>query len=277
MAGGHAQDDQGAPSRTDPDGRAIIIDKHEQSTGGLVGLPSDESPEILACGGSDVTTLFISMAEKHPAGADADYLRWHTLDHRPEQQRLPAIRASLRAVSTPACRRARAACDASLTAVDHVMTYFFTGLAGLEAFSDLSIALRNAGRSPFILPPVQRGVYTVASRTAAPRARVGADVLPWLPVRGVYMLLEQGRQAPAPLTEVPGIAGVWCADSVPTQYSSTGESHRLSLCFLDGDPVDTAARLRPVLEARWNDGGMHPLLAAPFYSIVPFEWNRYLP
>jgi hypothetical protein len=91
------------------------------------------------------------------------------------------------------------------------------------------------------------------------------------------MLLEQGRPAPAPSTEVPGIAGVWCADSVPTQYSSTGESHRLSLCFLDGDPVDTAARLRPVLEARWNDGGMHPLLAAPFYSIVPFEWNRYLP
>ena len=217
------------------------------------------------------------MAKKHPAGADADYLRWHTLDHRPEQQRLPAIRTSLRVVSTPACRQARAACDPDFAAVDHVMAYFFTGLEGLDSFNALSIALRNAGRSPFILPPVQRGLYTVASRTAASRVRVGADVLPWLPVRGVYLLLEQGQRTPASLTGVPGVAGVWCADAVPSRFTSAGESQRLTLCFCDGDPVDTAARLRPVLEQRWNNGGVHPLLAAPFYSIVPFEWNRYLP
>ena len=37
-----------------------------------------------------------------PTGRDAEYLRWHTLDHRPEQHRLAGVRASLRLVSTPA-------------------------------------------------------------------------------------------------------------------------------------------------------------------------------
>jgi hypothetical protein len=108
----------------------------------LPGTPSDEVPEILATGLSDITTLFVSMAKRHPDGADADYLRWHSLDHRPEQQRLTAIKASLRAVSTPECRAARAACDPDFEAIDHVMTYFFTDPGGLEQFNALSIALR---------------------------------------------------------------------------------------------------------------------------------------
>ena len=75
----------------------------------LPGTPSDEIDEVLATGRGDITTLFVSMATRHPDGTDADYLRWHTLDHRPEQHRLSAVRASLRLVSTPACRAARAA------------------------------------------------------------------------------------------------------------------------------------------------------------------------
>jgi hypothetical protein len=48
----------------------------------------------LATGGGDITTLFVSMATRHPDGTDAEYLRWHTLDHRPEQHRLSDVRAS---------------------------------------------------------------------------------------------------------------------------------------------------------------------------------------
>jgi hypothetical protein len=51
------------------------------------------------------------MARRHPEGRDAEYLRWHTLDHRPEQHRIAGVRASLRLVSTPACRAARAYSD----------------------------------------------------------------------------------------------------------------------------------------------------------------------
>lgn len=74
----------------------------------LPGTPSDEVTEILATGNGEITTLFVSMATRHPDGNDAEYLRWHSLDHRPEQHRLAAVRASLRLVSTPACRAARA-------------------------------------------------------------------------------------------------------------------------------------------------------------------------
>ncbi len=148
----------------------------------LSGRPSDEVAEVLATGRGEITTLFVSMATRHPDGNDADYLRWHTLDHRPEQHRLAAVRASLRLVSTPACRAARAVGDGPLDAVDHVMTYFFTDASGLRGFNELSTALGDAGRKVPLLPPVQRGVYDVGRKVAAPRVKVGADVLPWLPV-----------------------------------------------------------------------------------------------
>ena len=51
----------------------------------------------------------------------------------------------------------------------------------------------------------------------------------------------------------------------------------LSYCFLDDDPVATAGRLRPVLAARWRHADAEPLLAAPFYAVVPYQWDRYVP
>ena len=56
----------------------------------LPGTPSDEVADVLAAGRGEITTLFVSMARRHPEGRDAEYLRWHTLDHRPEQHRLAA-------------------------------------------------------------------------------------------------------------------------------------------------------------------------------------------
>lgn len=252
----------------------------------LSGTPSDAAPAILAEGDSGVGALFVSMARRHPEGLDAQYLRWHSLDHRPEQHRLANLRASLRVVSTPACRAARAASDPAFDAIDHVMTYFFADMDGLDGFNRLSKALLDAGRTPFVLPPVQRGVYAVESRLAAPQAKAGADVLPWRPVRGVYLLIEnqlieEGPQAAAlsaaELTTVPGVAGLWTARSLPTALSSVAAGQQLTLCFLDEDPVTCAERLSPVLKQRWQTSGLKPLLAAPFMAIVPFEWDRYLP
>ena len=134
----------------------------------LPGTPSDDVAGVLAAGHGDITTLFVSMATRHPEGLDADYLQWHTLDHRPEQHRLSAVRASLRLVSTPACRDARLPGDADLDAIDHVMTYFFSDPAGLSPFNELSTALGGAGRKLALLPPVQRGVYQVDKKAAAP-------------------------------------------------------------------------------------------------------------
>jgi hypothetical protein len=245
----------------------------------LPGTPSDEVAGILAAGRGEITTLFVSMATRHPDGTDADYLRWHTLDHRPEQHRLAAVRASLRLVSNPACRFARALSGGPLDAVDHVMTYFFTDPAGLRGFNELSTALGDAGRKLPLLPPVERGVYEVQSKAAAPRVKAGSDVLPWMPVRGAFLVVERGSAATAPLIGVEGVAGVWTglSQKVDANLASAQPDQSITYCFLDDDPVAVAERMRPVLAARWDEPGIEPLFAAPFFAVVPYEWDRYVP
>ncbi len=113
---------------------------------------------------------------------------------------------------------------------------------------------------------------------AAPGTTVGADVLPWVPTLGIYLLLERGEAGSgAALENVEGVTGVWRAQSVPTPWSSAGEGQQLHLCFLDEDPVAVARRLQPILAARWRSTALLPSLAAPFHTVVPFEWERYLP
>lgn len=249
----------------------------DQPHSALPGTCSDDVDAIAACGSPAVTTLFVSMAQRHPEGADAQYLRWHTLDHRPEQQRLESIKTSLRVVSTPACHDARAACAPQFEAVAHVMTYFFTAIDGLNEFNALSTALRDAGRAPFILPPVQRGVYAVDGKFSAPDTKLGSDVLPWMPTRGIYLLIEEGCASASALAGVAGVAGIWSGRSVATPFSTAGAGQYITYCFLTDDPLATAQRLRTVLETRWQTGHIEPLFAAPFYSVVPYEWDRYLP
>jgi hypothetical protein len=244
----------------------------------LPGTPSDQVDGVLATGRGDITTLFVSMATRHPDGADAEYLRWHTLDHRPEQHRLSAVRASVRLVSTPECRAARAAGRDRYDAIDHVMTYFFSDPGGLDGFLDLAKALIGADRKLPLLPPVERGVYDVQSRSAAPRVKVGADVLPWWPIKGVYLLLEHGDAPADRLLDVDGVAGVWSAASlaVDAKMASAKAGQSITYCFLDDDPALIAERLQPALQKRWSDG-VEPLIAAPFHTVVPYEWDRYVP
>jgi hypothetical protein len=244
----------------------------------LPGTPSDEIDDVVATGRGDISTLFVSMATRHPDGRDAEYLQWHTLDHRPEQHRLSAVRSSLRLVSTPECRSARAAGQDRYDAIDHVMTYFFSDPSGLDGFLDLAKALISADRKLRLLPPVERGVYDVERKVAAPRIKVGADVLPWWPVKGVYLLLERGATPADRLVDVDGVAGVWSAASlaVDERMASAQAGQSITYCFLDDDPVVTAERLRPALEKRWSES-VEPLLAGPFYPVVPYQWDRYVP
>ena len=244
----------------------------------LPGNPSDELPAVLAAGVTDVRFVFVSMSARQQDGRDAEYLEWHSLDHRPEQYRITGLRHSLRLVSTPACRAARAHGDPGYDAVDHVMTYFFADGAALDNFSALSAAL-GGDRRPFRLPSVHAGYYGLAGKVAARRAVVGADVIPWRPARGVYLIVEQGTESPAGLVDVAGVAGVWwhAGRTPPAPGFPDNTGVQLSYCFLDGDPVETAERLQRPLEQRWAAGKAVPLLSAPFHTVVPFEWERHLP
>ena len=129
------------------------------TTFNLPGTPSDDAEQVLALGGAVADLVYVSMSTRHPEGRDFDYLRWHFYDHRPEQYRLDTIRGSLRLISTPECRAARAASDERFDATDHVMNYFFSDASGLKPFHDLGRELGKVGRIPELLPSVERGVY----------------------------------------------------------------------------------------------------------------------
>ena len=117
------------------------------------GTPSDQLPDVLANRSTDVGLAFISLSAREPDGRDAEYLEWHHLDHRPEQHRLAGLRQSLRLVSTPACRAARAASVDAFDAVDHVMTYLFDDPAALPGFYALGAAVDVAAACRFACPP----------------------------------------------------------------------------------------------------------------------------
>jgi hypothetical protein len=242
------------------------------------GQPSDQVPAILATGETDADFIFVSLSGRDPDGRDAAYIEWHTLDHRPEQYRVAGIRNSIRLVSTPECRAVRAANAAPYDAVDHVMNYQFADEASMPPFEALGAALHEAGRMAHRLPSIGYIPGKRAGKLAAPRVVAGADVIPWRPMLGVYLIIEQGEASPEDLIDVPGVAGVWWYRGFPSQ-SLGGDSRgvQVTYCYLDDDPVAAAAPLGERMRQRWASGAVQGLLAAPFYTIVPFDWTRHLP
>jgi hypothetical protein len=222
---------------------------------------------------AEVRLTVISMSARSPDGDDAAYLQWHGLDHMPEQYGIPAVVHAQRWVSTPSCRAARSEGSAALAPTDHVVQYLFAGAAGpaLDRFFALGAELNQAGRMPLRLPPVELGAYTLAATFASPKALVDADVLPWRPCRGAYLLVTENLIDAHALCTIPGVAGVWRYEGgqFHERLADTSKRH-LAVCYLDDDPIDVGARITGTLT--------HPaLLGAPFMSVVPFDWNRSLP
>lgn len=248
-------------------------------------LASDEVDAVTAHGTTDVRAAVLSLSARSATGEDAAYLAWHGLDHLPEQYRIPGMRHGARWVSTPACRAARAASTDRYDEVDHVVCYLFADplAPALDTFFALGADLRGAGRMPRRLPAVELGGWERRGGRAAPAALVGVDVLPWRPARGVYLLIEAGPRADpaglAELVDVRGVAGVWSFDGSGTMHDrlASTEPLHLTLAYLEDAPSEVAARLTEVLNARWQSGGIEPLLAAPFVTVVPWAWDVSLP
>jgi hypothetical protein len=243
----------------------------------LEGTPSDQLPEVLATGDTPIRHAFLSLSARESDGRDAEYLEWHAMDHRPEQYRLANLRNTMRLVSTPACRAARAASEGKFDEVDHVMNYQFTD-GDLAEFAALGGALDRAGRMPLRLPSVGYLTGNLAGKVAAAHAVAGADVIPWRPCHGVYLVFEQGQASPEALVDLPGVAGVWWYHGAKSsEFASDAGGLQITYCYLDEDPVDCAGALGEAMRQRWASGEVQGLLAAPFYSLVPFDWTRHLP
>jgi hypothetical protein len=132
---------------------------------------------------------------------------------------------------------------------------------------------------PLRLPSVEFMTADLAGKVAASAAVAGADVIPWRPSLGVYLIIENGHAPVDALAEVAGVAGVWWYHGgvAPDPYGTDGRGRQITYCYLDDDPVATGERLGEAMRQRWAPGDVEGLLAAPFQTVVPFEWSRHLP
>jgi hypothetical protein len=240
---------------------------------------------------TDVDAGFFSLTSGPVSGDDDAYLRWHLLDHLPEQYTIPGIRLGTRWRADDSCIARRLAAAPELEAVRHAVCYLVVPPvpATLSAFASLGRELAQAGRYPEPATPHLLGAYRLGHAAASPAARVSAGAVPFRPHRGVYLLVEElALAAPVSLVvsddavagalSTDGVAGAWtfAADADlgigPDQGARFGMAAWdpggaiVTLVYLDGDVDATAARLEPWVHARWAGGAVTPRLAGPFRS-----------
>jgi hypothetical protein len=55
----------------------------------------------------------------------------------------------------------------------------------------------------------------------------------------------------------------------------TAGEYRITVCYLDDEPAAVGDLLAPVLERLWAAAPARPLLAAPFESLMRWDWTRF--
>jgi hypothetical protein len=233
---------------------------------------------------------FFSLTPPAPADDDRSYLRWHLLDHMPEQYQLPAIVHGLRWIADGDYLNHRLAADGPLGQVGNAVHYL-VGDPVEETFDDfvaLGRALRENGRFPVTQPSLQVAGLRLLQWRASPQALVSAEVVPFRPHRGVLLIVEDptdGRpdawlrwlhaEHYRELLAVPGTAAAW------TFGSSTGWSHLpagwrtdhqyVTVVYLDGDPLTVTGALAPMVQERWRSSAVRPVFAGPLRSMVSWD------
>ena len=197
-----------------------------------------------------VRACVLSLSAAHADGRDAEYIDWHVHDHLPEQYSIEQVVHGERWTSNDACRAARAVGDGSLDATEHAVQYLFADPfdAALDRFFALGAELREAGRMPISLPPVELGAYAFVSASDS--------VAPWRPCRGVYLALSY-----APLNiAVDGVNGVWTFAGGRFHNRLADTSGRyLTVAYLADDPAVVGAAITHLI------GDV--LFGAPFVSV----------
>ncbi len=238
---------------------------------------------------------FFSLSHRAADGDDRAYLDWHQMDHMPEQYQLPGMVLGQRWASTAACRAARAAEAGDWSLVEHVVCYLMGNPLDetIDEFLRLGRHLAELGRFSRSLPSQYRGALRLLEARAAPRVLISDEVVPYRPHRGVYLIIDEPavdepqdaflqrlhtEVLPA-LVSVPGVAGAWAFGTTPSirrPMFSDGR-YRMTLCYLDDDPPATGERLAPLVNRAWAPAPARLVLAAPFESMMRWEWDRFGP
>lgn len=245
---------------------------------------------------------FFSFTEITDPNEHRAYNEWHQLDHLPEQHQIPGVAHGQRWVSTPACRAARAVDDDLGGRLHYVTLYLMTDPvpATLDAFAELGRRLAELGRFHRHRRAHLVGAWHVLEAHAAPRVQISAETVPWRPHRGIYVVVEQPTAQLTPgeggsgtrldawvrwvherhvadLLAVDGVAGVWSFATSPLYTNSTWQMRdsRITVCWLDGDPLEVAAEIRPFLDERWDGAPVWPLIAGPWETITAEDWSWF--
>jgi hypothetical protein len=237
---------------------------------------------------------FFSFTEVTDPAEHRSYNEWHQLDHLPEQFPLRGIVYGQRWVSTPACRVARVVSEPALDPIHYVTCYLMTEPLDetLEEFFALGAELRRLDRFHQQRQAHLTGPFRLQHARAAPRVLVSPAAVPFRAHRGIYVIVEEARVTVAPtaaaeadaaaeaaLIEIAGVAGCWTFATVEGMASRrwTAGSRRVTVCWLDDDPLAVAARLEPFVEARRarDDAVSAMTFAGPFETITPWQWDWF--
>lgn len=221
---------------------------------------------------------------------DGSYLRWHLLDHMPEQFGLAGMLLAHRWIADGELRSARLAGEGPMADVAGVMQYYVGDPVEptLEEFFVLGRRLAEQGRFPELRPSLGLRMLGLLRWYAAPSALISPEVVAHRPHRGVVLIIEEPArpldawlhwhhtQHMPELLAVPGVAGAGVyrrtgAWSIPER--ADGPDVVFTVVYLDHDPVATTSAATPAIEARWASGEVRPLFAGPLQSMV--RWDAW--
>ena len=207
-----------------------------------------------------VRAAVFSFTPPAPAHDDGSYLRWHLLDHMPEQYQLPGIVLGQRWIADGDYLDARLAGQGPLADIGNVVNYLFTEpvLKTYDEFMALGRRLAKLGRFPEVRKSL---AVKLLHLQAAHATLVSPEVLPFRPHRGVFLLVEDGRPTDlAVLLGADGVAGLWA-------YAA--DDMGATVVYLDRDPIETTRAIAPLVDTR------RALFAGPLRSMV--EWEAWPP
>jgi hypothetical protein len=236
-----------------------------------------------------VKAAFFSFTPPAPRDDDGSYLRWHLLDHMPEQYQLPGIQLALRYIADGHYPDARIASSGPLEDVGNLVNYLVGDPVQQthDDFMQLGQRLAEMGRFPERRPSLQLRMPALLRWYAAPQALISAEVVPFRPHRGVLVVVEEplGEDVstwlrwlytdhfPAVL-QTPGVAGLWMYSSTNTwtlHPKTQGDPQHTTIIYIDDDPLTVTKTLAPSLEDRWRSGAVRPQFAGPLRTMIDWE------
>ena len=240
-----------------------------------------------------VKAAFFSMTPPAPADDDGSYLRWHLLDHMPEQFQLPGILHASRWIADGEYPAHRIDGDGRLGPVGGIVNYLVGDPVQRthDDFMELGRRLAELGRYPERRPSLGLRMPALLRWYASPRALISAEVVPWRPHRGVVVIVEEPGEGDVDawlrwlhvehhptVLEVPGVAGVWMYGSTGSWQlhpSCAADPHYVTVVYLDEEPLATSVALAPVIAGRWGTGAVRPVYAGPLRTMIEWEaWPR---